>query len=65
MKKKTVYVVIKCKLDVDDNFDEDEYDSPESVIAQECDYSVVYDDNGVKVVGTELLGVLDHCPLGV
>lgn len=63
MKTKTVYVVIKAKVEVSNDFEECDESSVEDIIGSEADYELSYDDDGLKIVDTELLACLDECPV--
>jgi hypothetical protein len=60
---KTLYVVIKLKVDVDKNqlpkdknkSENDDYIA--DAVSSECDYTISYDQDGIKIVDSEMIGV--------
>lgn len=58
---KTVYLVIKAEVEVDDTWDEDDGEVA-AEIGNNADYSVSIDNEKLKIVDTELLWSGDECP---
>lgn len=66
MKFCTVYLVIKATVEADDdalaNNGCDTAVDVREKISSECDYNVTFDQNGMKIINTEIVGVSDTEP---
>jgi len=58
MKTKTVYVCVKVKVEIPDVLPEDVEDAV-NLVVNELDYTMSYDQDGIKIVGTEIMGTVE------
>lgn len=66
MSKHVMYLVVRVEVESPVNSTDDVMEE----ISSNCDYDVRYEMcsdefSGTQITGTELVGVLDHVPLGV
>jgi hypothetical protein len=55
MKTKTIYICVKVKLEIPDVLPEDVEDAV-NLVVNELDYNMSYDQDGIKIVDTEIIG---------
>lgn len=58
MKTKTIYLCVKVKVEIPDVLPEDVENVEDAVnlVVNELDYNMSYDQDGIKIVGTEIMG---------
>jgi len=60
VKKTNVYVVVKVEVETEENVTQEELDEKVEELICEMDYDFIYDDNGIRVSGTEVIGTTDN-----
>jgi hypothetical protein len=62
MKTKTIYICVKAKVEIPDVLPEDVEDVEDAInlVVNELDYSLSYDQDGIRLIDTEIMGLMDE-----